>query len=338
MLNSASVLSLSVLTLSFAGCHPVRSPDVIATVNGHPILRAALDKVYNENLGDGQQQQKPSADEADLVRLQLLHQLIDEEILLQRAAKMKLNATPEEVDAKLAEMKAPYSEQQFTQLLTEHHTSVDEVKRDFRRSLTENKLLNKEINSKITVSDADIKTYFQAHKPEFHNIETQYHVAQILVTNAPWRRPKEAQKKISVLKNRVDSGEDFGALAIKFSENPQTSSSGGDMGLFSESQLTRMPLLFGAISKLKPGQTTDIIPFSDPAHPRGEIDYALFQLISREPAGQHDVSEPHVQQRIREELMNGRSQLVKGAYFEMLRSQTKVENFFAEQISKADVH
>jgi peptidyl-prolyl cis-trans isomerase SurA len=280
----------------------------------------------------------PSADEANAARLGLLHQLIDEEILLQRAAKMKLNATPQEVDAKLAEMEAPYSEQRFSQLLTEHHTSLDEVKRDLHRSLIENKLLNEEINSRIAVSDADINTYYQAHKLEFHNVETQYHLAQIVVKNAPSRKPDETQKRISALKNRVDSGEDFGALAIKFSENPQTASSGGDMGLFSESELVRTPSLLAAIAKLKPGQTTDVISFPDPAHPDGVGDYAILQLVSREQAGQHDVSEPQVQQRIRAGLMNARSQLLKAAYFEMLQNQATVENVFAEHIFKADGH
>ena len=331
MLKIAAV----VLALSLVACHSVRSPDVIATVNGQPILRSDLDKAYNQNLGYAQQP-LPSADEANAARLGLLHQLIDEEILLQRAAKMKLNATPEEVDAKLAEIKAPYSEQKFAQLLTEHHTSVDEVKRDLHRSLTENKLLNKEINSQITVSDADINAYFQAHKPEFHNIEMEYHMAQIVVKNGPSQRPEAAQRKISMLKNRVDSGEDFGALAIKFSENPQTSSSGGDMSWLSESELARTPLLFAAIAKLKPGQTTDIITFSDPVNPTGAVDYALVQLISREPAGQHDVSEPQVQQRIRAGLMHARSQRLKAAYFEMLHNQAKIENFFAEHIFKSD--
>ena len=349
MSKTASVLSLSLLTLSLAGCHPAHSPDVIATVNGHPITHADLDRVYNEQLGEAQQQDKAPAEQADSLRLGLLHELIDEEIILQRAAKMNLTASPEEVDAKLAEMKAPYSEEQFSQRLAEHHTSVDDIKRDLRRTLTTNKLLNKEINSKITVSDADISSYFQAHKAEFNNIETQYHIAQILVTNAPAPRPgnlqgskattdAEARKKISALKNRVDSGEDFGALAMNFSENPQTSSSGGDMGSIAESQLAQNPALYGVLSKLKPGQTTDIIPFPDPTDPKKPGGYAIFQLIARDPAGQHDVAEPQVQQRIRDGLKNVRSQLLKGAYFEMLRDQAKVENFFAEQIFKADAH
>ena len=47
----------------------------------------------------------------------MLRALIDEEIVEQRAAKMNLTATNEEVDAKLAEMKAPYTEEQFNERL-----------------------------------------------------------------------------------------------------------------------------------------------------------------------------------------------------------------------------
>ena len=64
--------------------------------------------------------------------------------------------------------------------------------------------------------------------------------------------------------------------------------------------------------------------------------YGLFQLISHDPAGQQDISDPKVQQRIRQGLMQVRSQLLQGAYFEMLRDQAKVENFFAETIFKSD--
>ena len=145
----------------------------------------------------------------------------------------------------------------------------------------------------------------------------------------------EAKKKIQALRNRIDSGEDFGALAMNFSEDSDTSASGGDMGMADEVELQqRSPALYAAISKLKPGQVTDIIPFPGPD---GKIaGYAIVELISKEPAGQHDVSEPQVQQRIRQGLMEVRSQLLKGAYFEMLRDQAKVENFFAEGIFKSD--
>ena len=349
------MLASAVLLLGgLAGCRKTPSPDVMATVNGHPILRGEVEQAYRNQTGDEQPQEKPSQEQADSFRLGLLRSLIDDEIVEQRATKMNLTATAEEVDAKLSAMKAPYTEEQFQQRLVERHVTVEDIKRDLRRSLTINKLLNKEINSKITVSDSDISNYFNSHKAEFNNVEAMYHIAQILVTNTlpPDKSPlanlqgskatndEEARKKILALKNRVDSGEDFGSLAMNFSENPQNASSGGDMGSVPQTQLKQSlgPVLFGIVDNLKPGQATNIIPLPDPQDPKRTSGYMILQLISKDPAGQHDVSEPQVQQRIRQGLRDARSQLLKGAYLEMLRDQAKVENFFAEQIFKAEAH
>lgn len=347
MLNLTPRHALLLAPLLFAGCHRSPAPDVMATVNGHAILRADLDKVYTQQLGDQAPDVQPSAEQADSLRLNLLSQLISEEIVEQRAAKMSLTATDAEVDAKLAEMKAPFSEEQFDERVRQHHTTVDEIKRDLRRSLTSNKLFNKEINSRINVTDGDVQAYYNSHKSEFNNIETQYHLAKILVSTDPngkvgnlqgskAQSDADARKKVLALKNRVDSGEDFGALAMNFSEDPQTSPSGGDMGSIPESQLKTSPAVFTEIEKLKPGQVTDIMPFPDPQDPKKIGGYVLFQLLAREPAGQHLASEPQVQQRIRQGLRDARSQLLKAAYFEMLHDQARIENFFAEQIFKSD--
>ena len=201
---------------------------MLATVNGHAIMKAEVDKAYQAQLGEAQQ--TPTQEQADSLRLNVLQALINEEIMQQRAAKMNLTATNEEVDAKLAEMKAPYTEDQFDQRLKANHTTLDDVKHDLRRSLTEEKLLNKEINSKITVTESDITNYFNQHKAEFNLVETQYHLAQIQVTSVPSPQPvnlqgskatsdEEAKKKIQALKNRLDSGDDFGTLAMNFSES-----------------------------------------------------------------------------------------------------------------------
>jgi peptidyl-prolyl cis-trans isomerase SurA len=337
-----------VVVTALAGCNHTHNADVMATVNGKAIMKSEMDKAYEAQLGDAQQQQqKPTREQSDSLRLNVLRQLIDEEIVEQRAAKMNLAATNEEVDAKLAEMKAPYTEDQFNQKLKESNHTLDDVKHDIRRTLTINKLLSKEIDSKISVTDADVTNYFNAHKAEFNLLETQYHLAQIQVTGMPSDQAgnlqnskamndAEAKKKIQALKNRLESGEDFAALAMNFSERPDTSSSGGDLGFVSDSQMKADPAVYAAITKLKPGQITDIIPVLDQS--RRPVGYAIYKLISREPAGQRELSDPRVQQAIRQQLRDGRSQLLKAAYFEMLRDQAKVENFYAEQIFKNETH
>ena len=334
--------------LPAVGCTHQHNADVMATVNGHAIMRSELDKRYEAQLGEAAQQQKPSEEQADSLKLNLLRELIDEEIVQQRAAKMNLTATNEEVDAKFAELKAPYTEEQFEERLKANHTTIDDAKHDLRRSLTINKLLNKEINSKITVTDADVANYYNEHKSEFNLIETRYHLAQIQVTGIPAAQPgnlqnskatsdAEAKKKIQALKNRLDSGEDFGAIAMNFSEQPDTAANGGDMGFVGESQLHADPAIFNAVTKLKAGQITEILPLLD-GQTKKPVGYAIYKLISREPAGQRDLNDPRVQQAIRQQLRDGRSQLLKNAYLEMLHDQAKVENFFAEQIFKSDSH
>jgi len=326
------------------GCNRAPNADVVATVNGKPILRSDLDKGYAALLQSQQQPVSPSHQQADLARLTVVRTLIDDEIVLQRAAKMNLVATNEEVDAKVAEMKAPYTEEQFDEHLKADNLTLDELRYNIRRSLTMDKLLNKEINSKITVSDADIASYYAQHKADYNLAETQFRLAQILVTDIPSPQPvnlqnskassdTEAKKKIEALKARLDSGEDFGTLAMNFSERPETSSSGGDVGFIPESQLRGDPSAYNIIAKLTPGHITDIMPVIDPQSKK-PVGYQIYKLISKEQPGQHDLSDPIVQQGIRQQLHNDRSQLLKNAYFEMLRDQAKVVNYFAEQIFK----
>ena len=330
--------------LLLAGCHKGPQDGVVATVNGRPIQRADMDKVYDAQLASNPQQQAPSTDQANSLRLNVLHELIVEEIVEQRAAKQNLTATDAEVDGKLAEMKAPYTEEQFNARLKASNRTLDDVRHDLRRSLTIDKLLNKEINSKITVTDADVSGYYSAHKAEFALVENNYHLAQIQVSGQAAQQSgnlqnnkasgdDEAKRKIQALKNRIDAGEDFGALAMNFSERQDTAPNGGDMGFVPESQMKGDPNTYAAIMKLKPGQTTEILPLLDAAthKPAG---YAIYKLISKEPAGQRDLNDPRVQQAIRQQLHDSRSQLLKTAYFEMLRDQAKVENYLAEEIFK----
>ena len=180
--RSGTFLLASALLIS--GCHKGPKDGVVATVNGHPIQQTELDKAYNAQLA-GSTQGTPSPDQAESLKLNLLRELIDSQIVEQRATKLGLTATNDEIDAKLNEMKAPFTEEEFNKRLQASNLTLDEVKHDIRRSLTQTKLLNKEINSKITVSDSDVSSYYNAHKAEFNLPDNEYHLAQIVVSARP---------------------------------------------------------------------------------------------------------------------------------------------------------
>lgn len=336
---SASLFLLVLL----AGCNrPENSTDTLASVNGEKITRADVDKYYNNQTSGSPQQ--PSGDQAASLRLNILRQLIDDQIMMQRARKLNLVATDEEVDAKFGEFKSPYTQEEFERHLKERNLTADDLKRDLRRSLTFDKIINKEITSKINISDTDISQYFNEHKAEFNFIEPQYHLAQIVVTTGPMPQvgnlkndkaanEAEAKAKVKKLLDRLETGEDFATVAMNYSEQPETSPNGGDMGFIPESSLKSTPGMNDVIGKLKPGQMTAPIPVIDP-QTKKLAGYRIIRLIAREPAGQRDLNDPRVQAAIRQQLRERREQLLKSAYYDSLRNDAKVENYLAEELLK----
>jgi peptidyl-prolyl cis-trans isomerase SurA len=338
---AAALVSVAVFS-ALAGCHRSPSADVVATVNGKEILRAELERDYQASIGDNSQ--TPTSEEADIRRLSVLDTMIREEILQQQAAKLNLTASDEDVNAKLAEIKAPYTDEQFNAMLKQRNLSLDDFKRDIRRGLTETKLMNKEIESKINITDAQIAAFYAAHKADFNQIEPRYHLARIVVTNTPPQQSPnlqgekppsdaDAKPKIDAAYSQLESGVDFATVAMNVSEDPNTATNGGDMGFVRESQLKSDPELYGAISKLKPDQFTDVIPVYDNSAPGHKIaGYAIYKLIAHEPAGQQELNDPRVQQAIHGYLHDGQKQLLQTAYLETLTDGAKVRNYLAEQI------
>lgn len=335
---------LGVLLIASSGCHRAPSADVVATVNGKEIMRADLEKQYKASLGETPQE--PSPEQADSARLNTLRGMIEDEIVQERAAKLNLTASDEDVNAKLTEIKGLDTQEEFDKQLKQRGLTLDDLKRQIRRGLTQTKLLNKEILSKINITDGEIASYYNTHKADFNNIEPKFHLAQIVVTGTPPQQGNipqvrhapneaEARKEIQSIRDRIQSGEDFGMLASQFSENANLASNGGDMGSVPETQLKSDPEVFNAVSALKPGQITQPLPvYDNPGPNRKVVGYQIFKLLEREAAGQRDLKDPRVQQFIRQQLREAKAQLLENAYSEMLRDQSTIRNYFAEEILK----
>lgn len=333
-------ITVTVLLAGFTACKSQPSGDVMATVDGKKIFRSDVDKVYDNNVSSAQQ--APTGEQATAFRLNILHQMIDDEILMRRAEKLGLLASDEEVDRKFNEYKAPFTQEEFDKRLQDRKLSVADVKRDIRRSITVDKLMNKEVSSKIEVSEKDVSDYYNTHKSEFNLIETQYHLAQIMVTPMPnpqvsnqndkAQNDADARKKIQMISNRLESGDDFATLAMKYSEDPETSGNGGDLGTIPESGLKGTdPATRDTVLKLKPGAYSPIISVVNPTT-KQPVGFRIVKLVAKEPAGQREFGDPRVQQAIHSQLHDRREQLLKAAYYEVLRDSAKVENYYAKQV------
>jgi len=327
-------LAARALALSMAACSRTPPANVAAQVNGHSITNDELEKAYRSNYS--QQAEGASEDQIMAQRLDLLGSLINNEIMLQRAEKLGLNATDADVDAEIAKMRSPYTKEEFEKQLADRHMTLDDLKAQQRRKLTIDKLINKDITSKITITDGDVKAFYEANKASFNLAEPAVHMAQIFVTpypdanvrnlkNSKAQNDKEAKLKIEDILSRLKRNEDFGMLAQNYSEDPNTSPNGGDMGFVRESDLEKAnPELRKMVVSLPNNGISPIIHTQE--------GYRILKVITKEPAGQRELNDPRVQQSIRETLINSKNNLLQAAYYEVARNGAKIENYLAKSV------
>ncbi len=274
----------------------------------------------------------------EIQKLEVLRTLVDNEIMLQRAEKLGLMATDADVESRFAELKAPYTQEEFQKQLDARKMTVDDMKAQLKRDLSITKLFNKEITSHISISDKDVTDFYNANKTSFNFPEPQVHLAQILVSPMPdpnvrnlkndkAQNDEQARKKMDMLVARLKQGEDFVTLAQNFSEDPTTAPNGGDLGFVPESALEKTnPEIRAAIQTAPPGQVTPVVKTAE--------GYRIFKIYSKEPAGQRELTDPRVQQNIRETLINRKDQLLRAAYYEVARDEAQVVNYLAQAVAQ----
>jgi len=336
----ASLALLAVSLVPIAGCKNTAAPgpDVWAVVNGKEIKRDEVEKYYRTRVNP--EGQEPSQEEALSLKLNVIEELINNEILMDRAKKASIDASDGEVEDEFTKFKNPYTEDEFQRQLKERGVTVEDLKNTLRRELSIQKLINREVVSKVTISDQDIADFYSANRAQFNVAEPQYRIAQIVVT--PRKDPQirnrqnddatneaEAQRKVKMLVDRLSSGADFSQLAIDYSEDANSAATGGDLGYVPESSLNQSdPALKKLVLGMKPGQVSPPIVLKDSIR--------ILKLVTREASGQRGISDPQVQQTIRDTLRNRKEQLLRASYLAVARDDAKVANYLARQVLESN--
>lgn len=276
--------------------------------------------------------------QAQLQRLNHLRELIDRRLLLQVASRRGLSASDEEVEAVVARQGLPYATAEaFEQHLGSLGMDLRGLRRETRRQLTVERLLVREIASKVEVDESEMRAYYDANLAAFSVPEQRLHLAQILVGESqlspiPNLRNDDAtdrtlaRRKIQRILDELEGGADFEQLALHYSEDPVYAANGGDMGFIPLSALEQADTsLRRALVDLEPGEHSAII------QTRGE--FRILRLIAVEPAGQRSFDDPAVRAAIRDVLANRKEQLLRFAFYEIQRNSARIRNYLAEGIA-----
>jgi peptidyl-prolyl cis-trans isomerase SurA len=253
---SLVVLPLAAAFCLAAACRSERSapaetvtPDTWAVVDGRPIMREDVDIALRRAQGAAQ---SLSEEELNAARLGVLDEMIVENLLLDRARALKVEVPETEVDSAFAAAKQNLTDAAFQEELTRRRLTPGNVRDGLRRELLAQKVIEREVGSKVTVTDQEITDFFNANRSQYNLAEDAYRVSQIVVTPArdpqannrsgeDAATPEQAAEKVRMLLQRIKGGTPFADLARDHSEDPQSAPRGGDLGLVPASALKQVP-------------------------------------------------------------------------------------------------
>ena len=146
------------------------------------ITRDDVEKAYKRS---GQSTENLSEEEALTAKLTLLNDLIVQDILVARAPGLKVELTDAELDNAYEEARKNITGETFQQELKRRGLTAADMREGLRRELLSQKVIEREVISKVGVSDQEVNDFFNANKAQFNFPEEAYHIAQIIVTPAP---------------------------------------------------------------------------------------------------------------------------------------------------------
>jgi parvulin-like peptidyl-prolyl isomerase len=165
----------------------------------------------------------------------ILDNLVSRELLYMEASKNPPKDLNKQVDEQLNQIKGNFkSEEEFQNYLSKMNTSENEVKNNLSKNIILENYI-KSISDKITVSDKEIKEYYNKNKDEFKQ-EEQVRASHIIISSK--NGEKVAQEKINKIYSEIKDGLSFEEAAKKYSEDG-SASTGGDLGFFRRGMMVK---------------------------------------------------------------------------------------------------
>ncbi|MFC4159941.1 peptidylprolyl isomerase [Chitinimonas lacunae] len=257
-------LVAALLAAAFAAplsAEPVTLDRVVAVVNKSVITERELAERI-DNVVHNLKQQKVAAPPQDVLRTQVLERMVTERVLLDFALETGLRIDEQQLDRtveRIAEQNR-LTVPQFRAALEKDGGNFARFRDEIRTELVVNRLREREIDSRVFVSDAEVDMFLKEQKTEGGDtVELEYKLSHIAIQLPEGASPEQIsakQRRAEAAAKALAAGKPFAEVAATFSEAPD-SLSGGALGW---RPAGRLPGLFlQALDQLMPGQSTPIL-------------------------------------------------------------------------------
>jgi peptidyl-prolyl cis-trans isomerase C len=265
--GKGGILPLIVVLSLIAACGSEKpsSPSVtaVATVNGEAISLAEFEKSLTEEKALAKGEAPLKAQESENLKEAVLDNLILDRLMLQRARKLSLFVDEPELVARIEEIRKDY-DGQFSTLFGDGGIDLPAWKEALRKRMLFEKLIARDVNAKIQVTDEEAERYFNTNR-KVYATDRRVRVAQIVVPD---------RERAEVILKRLKAGEDFGMVARQVSISPEAAR-GGDLGFFERGVMPEA--IDRMVFSLPVGKVSRVA--------RSPYGFHIFKVLGQEKAG-----------------------------------------------------
>jgi parvulin-like peptidyl-prolyl isomerase len=303
--TAAIVLSLFFLFIVL-GCErksaPMVKDEVIATVNDVDITASEFAEALT-NLKSKLSEDAPlEEDQARVMKLNLLNQLIDRKLLVSEAENLGITVSEEEIDSAVNGIIDEYPDREtFDEQVENGNIDLDQWRLEIEYKLLLEKLVESALSQEIEILPEEIETYYEENREEY-SADEMVHALQIMV---------ETREEAEELLSEIKGGADFSDLASIHSISPD-SARGGDLGFFSREE---MPPDFEIAFDMEPGELSDVME-----SPYG---FHILKVLEKSPA--KDMTLEEATPEITEKLKRIKAEEQYGLWFSEIKERAEIE-------------
>lgn len=304
-----------------------------ATVNGTAIKLEEVERAIKQQAQG--QESKLSQLELTQARLQVLEQLIQGEVMFQKAKAEGTIPSDEDVTAEINKMKTSsgVSKEEWEKRMKEAGVTDEVFREQMTKQLAVKKLMDKVTGKVEPPSDSEIEAFYNGNKEAFVK-KRGVKLAAIVVDprdtgeNDTTKDEESAKLKVQEILKKLQGGSDFATVATEFSEDPSRLRK-GELGNISEEQMKQSfsPQIAQAFmsKQFEIGSVTPAIPIAGK--------YYIFKLQERfEKDEDQTLESPGVRQSITDNLVNGRKQILQASYAAVAMDEADIKNYLAQKV------
>jgi len=305
--------------------------EIVARINNNIVTRADLRKAHEQLRSDVSQDPNATQEQIKEHENDLLRDLIDQQLLLQKGEAMNISADTDVVKRLDEIRKQMHAEsmEDVEKAAQAQGVSFEEFKQNLKNSIITQRVIGEEVGGKITVTQQDIQQFYDEHRTQMERPE-QVRLSEILISTQvapPVKTSKgenalpdppspevvaKAQAKADAIYQKLQNGGNFGDLAKQNSDGP-TASNGGDLEYFKRGTLSKD--LEDKAFALQAGQYTEPV--------RTNQGFIILEVTEHQSAGIPPLKD--VQEQIHQQIYMQKMQPALRDYLTKLREDAYID-------------